>query len=471
MCVTIKIVLYKLIWRDIVNKAVNKDNKSFYGKFSSILSGKDKTFKRGIHPASSKLTRDMPLTEYPTPKTVYIALSQHIGAPAEAVVAPGDKVKAGTLIAKAKGFVSGNIYSSVSGTVKKFVMRPNAQGMAVNHVEIENDGLYESENLIPLGDDADKDAIIARIQEAGIVGMGGATFPTHVKLKPSKPVDTLIINAAECEPYITCDMRLMLDNGEDVVEGIMYLKKALGVDNVYIGIETNKPEAIAHMEELVKDKPIDVVRLKPKYPQGAEKQLIYAVTKRKVPAGGLPMDAGVVVDNLHTAYSVARAVKYGEPLYMRAMTVTGQGVEKKGNYWVRNGVPYSDIYDECKGNAPDNIFKVISGGPMMGFAQSNLDSCTTKGASSLIFVIDGEMKKEKISACINCARCANTCPMKVMPMFVERAIDNGDIKTAVRYGALNCIECGSCAFVCPAKRPLVQSCRLTKRLAKEKGVK
>ena len=432
----------------------------------------DKTFRRGIHPNSNKLTREMPLEEYPTPSTVYIPISQHIGAPAEILVNIGDRVLAGSLLASAKGFVSSNIYSSVSGTVKKFVDRPNALGMTVKHIEIENDGLYESQSLEPLSLDADKDVIVGRIKEAGIVGMGGATFPTHVKLMPSKPVDTLIINCAECEPYITCDDRLVLEHAEEVIDGVLCLKKALGVEHAYFGIETNKPRAIEILERVTAGKGIGVVRLKPKYPQGAEKQLIYAVTKRKVPAGGLPMDVGVVVSNTHTAYSVGRAVLHGEPLYRRAMTVSGNGVETRANYWVRNGVPYSDIYEHCKGNASeDDLFKVISGGPMMGFAVPSLDICTAKGTSSILFITNGEMKANNATSCINCARCANTCPMHVMPMFVERCIDNGDVVGAVKAGALNCIECGSCAYVCPAKRPLVQSCRLTKKLAREKGVK
>ena len=435
--------------------------------------GVDKTFRRGIHPNSNKVTREVALEEYPTPKTVYIPVSQHIGAPADILVNIGDRVLEGQLIAAAKGFVSSNIYSSVSGTVKKLVDRPNALGMTVKHIEIENDELYDkAEPLEPLTLEADKDAIVARIKEAGIVGMGGATFPTHVKLSPNKPVDTLIINCAECEPYITCDDRLVLEHGEEVIDGVLCLKKALGVDNVFFGIETNKPKAIEILEKLVEGKGIEIARLKPKYPQGAEKQLIYAITKRKVPAGGLPMDVGVCVSNTHTAYSVGRAVLHGEPLYRRAMTVSGDAIEKKGNFWARNGIPYSDFYEHLRGNVSEDVLlKVISGGPMMGFAVPSMDMVTAKGSSSILFIAQGEMKIEKATACINCARCANTCPMHVMPMFVERCIDSGDVKGAIRAGALNCIECGSCAFVCPAKRPLVQSCRLTKKLSKERGIK
>lgn len=431
-----------------------------------------KTFRRGIHPSSNKLTSDSSLTIFPTPRIVRIPISQHIGAPAEIKVNIGDAVLAGSLLAEAKGFVSANIYSSVSGTVKKFESIVNAQGNSVMHVVIENDGKYDAVNFEPLDKDASKEEIVARIRLAGIVGMGGAAFPTHVKLSPSKPVDTLIINGAECEPYITCDHRIMLERGEEFVEGVAILKTALGVERAFIGIETNKKDAIEYLSNIAKERGIEIVPLRPKYPQGAEKQLIYAVTKRKVPAGGLPMDVGVVVDNVHTAYSVFRAVRLGEPLYMRAMTVSGHGVENGGNFLVRNGVSYREIFEHTKGNKKEeDLIKVISGGPMMGFAVSSLDASTTKGTSSILFATKEDVKTEKITACINCARCVGACPMGVMPMYVERSVDIGDIKGAVKYGANNCIECGSCAYVCPAKRPLVTSCRLAKKLAREKGVK
>lgn len=431
-----------------------------------------KTFRRGIHPSSNKLTSASSISVFPTPSIVRIPISQHIGAPAELKVKIGDGVLAGTLLAEAKGFVSANIYSSVSGTVKKIESGVNAQGNSVTHVVIENDGKYEATSLEPLDESASKEEIVSRIRQAGIVGMGGATFPTHVKLSPSKPVDTLIINGAECEPYITCDHRIMLECGKELVEGVTILKKALGVNKAYIGIETNKKDAIEYLIPIAAEKGIEIVPLKPKYPQGAEKQLIYAVTKRKVPAGGLPMDVGVVVDNIHTAYSVYRAVRLGEPLYMRAMTVSGHGVENGGNFWVRNGVSYRDIFEHTKGNkSEEDLVKIISGGPMMGFAVSSMDASTAKGTSSILFATKDDVKIEKITACINCARCVNACPMGVMPMYVERSVDIGDIKGAVKYGANNCIECGSCAYVCPAKRPLVTSCRLAKKLAKEKGVK
>lgn len=427
------------------------------------------TFKRGVHPNSNKLTEDCLLEEMPTPKQVCIPLSQHIGAPAQPVVNIGDYVYQGTLIGKAGGFVSANVYSSVSGTVTGFATLPTPTGSSCNHVVIENDEKYQTVTLEKLTEPT-KEQIVQRISEAGIVGMGGATFPTHVKLSPKKPVDTLIINAAECEPYITCDYRILMEEVTDFIDGVLLLKKALGVENVYIGIEENKPKAIEKLNDCISED-IKVIPLKAKYPQGAEKQLIYAITKRKVPAGGLPMDIGAVVDNVHTAYSICRAVKYGEPLYRRAMTVSGKGINKRGNYWVRNGVSYEYIHNYTQGGEPYVPYvKVISGGPMMGFAQVNLNAVTSKGSSSLLFLTSDEINTQKPTACINCAGCAKVCPMNLMPMKIEASIQIGDIAGAKANGVLNCIECGSCAYNCPAKRPLVQAIRLSKKLIKERGL-
>lgn len=428
------------------------------------------TFKRGVHPDGSKITADKPLEDLPTPIAVCIPLSQHIGAPAEPIVKIGDYVKEGTLIGKASGFVSANVYSSVSGEVTGFMKLPTAPGGSCNHILIANDGKYDKVTL-PALDNPSSEDIVKRIQEAGIVGMGGATFPTHVKLSPKNHVDTLIINAAECEPYITCDYRLLLENTQDFLQGVLYLKQALKAEHAYIGIEKNKPDAIALLQ---KEAPSDitVIPLKVKYPQGAEKQLIYAITRRKVPCGGLPAAVGCVVDNVHTAYSICRAVKYGEPCYRRAMTVSGDGVQKKGNYWVRNGVSYQYIHDYVNGEgAPlhDSV-KIISGGPMMGFAQPSMRVCTSKGSSSLLFLTEKELKRSESTQCINCAGCAKVCPMHLMPMHIEACVLDGDWEGAKKWGVMNCIECGSCAFNCPAKRPLTQAIRLGKKTIKEKKI-
>ena len=302
--------------------------------------------------------------------------------------------------------------------------------------------------------------------------MGGATFPTHVKLSPKTHVDTLIINAAECEPYITCDYRLLLEKTDEFIAGVLLLKKALGAEHVFIGIEKNKPEAIKKLIADCADTDIAVAPCKVKYPQGAEKQLIYAVTRRKVPCGGLPADVGVVVSNVHTAYSVARAVYNGEPSYKRAMTVSGSGVQNPGNFWVRTGTSYQFIYDtlDKDESLPEKNVKIISGGPMMGFAQPSMRVCTTKGSSSLLFLTEQDVENKPRTQCINCAGCAKVCPMHLMPMKIEAAVLSGDWEDAKKYGVLNCIECGCCAYNCPAKRPLTQAIRLGKKTIKEKKI-
>ena len=428
-----------------------------------------RTFKHGTHPPAMKITQDCALEELSVPEILYIPLSQHIGAPAKAVVNVGDHVLQGQLLGEAASFVSANVYSSVSGEVTGIEKRPTAIGMEVDHIVIKNDYKYESVSLEPL-ENPTKEQIFARIKEAGIVGMGGATFPTHVKLSPKNPVDVFIINAAECEPYITCDYRLLLEKAQDIIDGIHYVMKVLDVKKAYIGVEANKPKAIEYLASVVPDD-IAVMKLKTKYPQGAEKQLIYSITKRIVPAGGLPADVGCVVSNTHTCYSIARAIA-GEPCFKRAMTVSGQGVEKKGNYWVLNGTPYSYIYEQCRGNVDEKMtHKIISGGPMMGFAQVNLNACTAKGSSSLLFLSNKEFEHHTPSQCINCGRCINHCPMNLKPRDIDDAVQEKDYKKALDLGVMNCIECGVCSYSCPAKRTLVQSMKLAKKSIKERGIK
>lgn len=422
-----------------------------------------KTFKSGVHLSYCKcLTENCPLSEMPAPERVFISLAQNIGAKAKPVVEAGQEVKAGTLIGEASGFVSANVYSSVSGKVAGIVQRHNALGQKVPHIEIENDMKYE-EVTLPKLENPDKEQILARIKEAGIVGMGGAAFPTHVKLTPKTPVDTLVINAAECEAYITCDHRVMLEHAEECIKGILYLKKACGASHAVVGIEDNKQNVF----EKLKHPEIEVVTLKTKYPQGAEKQLVYATTKRKVPAGALPGDVGCIVQNVHTAYATARAIDCGEPSYKRAMTVSGRGVKNPMNLWVRTGTPLKDVLEFAGGGVGD---KIISGGPMMGVALSDLNSTTTKGSSALLVLIKEEVCELPQTACINCAKCAGACPMFLMPMFIDRATTSGHLEAAKFRGAMNCIECGCCAFVCPAHIPLVQSIRLAKKLIKERGI-
>lgn len=429
-----------------------------------------KTFKRGVHPPESKYTAADALSEFETPNRVFISLAQSAGAPCEAVVKEGDKVKAGTLIGRAKGFVSANVYSSVSGEVKGFVKLPSANGSKAMHVEIENDLKYETESLPPLLEKTPA-ALLERVKQAGIVGMGGAGFPLHVKLMPKKRVDTLIINGAECEPYITCDYRLMLEKSDEIINGIKYVAQILGVAKTYIGIESNKKDAIKKLSEICPPE-IEVVALKSKYPQGAEKQLIYSVTKRVVPAGGLPMDAGCVVVNVHTAYCVARAIDNGEPCYMRAMTVSGDGVESGGNFWVRGGIPFSFIYEKTKGGIDEEkVKKVIVGGPMMGIAQSSLLPVTGKTCSSLLFLTAKKVNTLKPTQCINCGRCMRGCPMNLNPKAIEENTLADNTEKLKNLDVFSCIECGVCSFACPAKRPLLFAVRLAKKTLKERGIK
>lgn len=430
------------------------------------------TFKNGIHPDGNKhISRYIPTTFLETPKMVYISMSQHIGAPANPIVKVGDRVLVGTLIGEASGFMSANVYSSVAGTVIGIQRRVTPTGAYAQHITIENDFTYEKKLLddIPNLDRIDSNTIVERVKLAGIVGMGGATFPTHIKLRPSKPVDVLIINGAECEPYITCDYRLMIEKSSELIAGIKLIMMALGVGQAYIGIEKNKQEAIERLSKLVPAN-IKIVQLETKYPQGAEKQLIYAVTKRKVTAGGLPMDVGVVVDNVQTAYAINRAVYHNEPLYMRILTVSGLGVDKPGNLWVRTGVSYEDIYkaQSYDGQGAEHHHnKIISGGPMMGFAQPNLNATVGKGSSALLFLTNEEINVKPISTCINCCRCRKVCPNNLMPMMFERLVSNNDYEMAKRYNIMNCMECGSCTFACPAGRHIIQSIRLGKKILRE----
>lgn len=427
-----------------------------------------KTFRHGTHPAHNKFTENVPLKEFKAPHKLYVSLSQHIGAPASPVVAVGDYVKAGTLLGKAASFVSANVHSPVSGTVTAIVSIPTALGSEAPHIEIENDFKDEKE-FLPKLDNPSKEKVVERIKEAGIVGMGGATFPAHVKYSPNKPVDILLINAAECEPYITCDHRLMLEHPEEILRGVGFLMTALGVDRAVIGVEENKRDAAQALSEKC-PQGISVEILKTKYPQGAEKQLIYALTKRKVPSGGLPMDAGVVVSNVHTAFAVARAMD-GEPLYRRAMTVSGDGVEYAGNYWMPVGVTFQYIYDECRGSVAEEVTKkVINGGPMMGVAQPSLKPATVKGTSSLLFLSEKAINTAKATQCINCARCVAGCPMNLLPYRIEQLALAKDFADMGKLHVSSCIECGVCTFVCPAKRPLMQAIRLAKKTAKDRGI-
>ncbi|MCR4660558.1 MAG: electron transport complex subunit RsxC [Clostridia bacterium] len=420
---------------------------------------KGKYFSRGVKvPGNKTRTEDLQIETLEPKSKVYISLSQHIGKLATSIVEAGQEVKCGQLIAQADGFVSANIYSSVSGKVLGIEKKKLHSGIEGDFIVIENDFKYDEVFLDKLDNPEPKD-IIARIREAGIVGMGGAGFPTDVKLSPKDPVDTLVINGAECEPYLTCDYRLMVEKSEEVHKGIQYIAKALGIKNIYIGIELNKPQAI---EIFDKFDDLTVVMLKKQYPMGSEKHLIYCCTGRVVGTGKLPASAGCVVQNIATAYAIYDAIENGRPLYRRVMTVSGLGVDEPKNLLVRNGMPFSEIREYCKEN--DNAKMMISGGPMMGMALSDDEYYTAKTSSGLLLLTEKEFNVDNPSPCINCGRCADACPMHLLPMQIDFYTLSGAYEKAEKLGGvMDCISCGSCAYSCPAKRALVQSITLAKQ--------
>lgn len=424
-----------------------------------------RTFKKGIHfPDMKYLAKDKPIEPMPPSEHYFVALSQHIGAPAKPVVEVGATVAAGTLIARADGMISANVFSPVSGTVAGIETRKNKQGANAPFIHIKND-FKNREEFMPPADVSDARAVRERIGEAGIVGLGGAGFPTLVKLSPSKPVDILIINAAECELYLTCDYRVMLDRTEEFVKGVKILSSCLGVARTVIGIEENKMEAY---EKLRAFDGFELILLEKKYPQGGEKQLIYACCGRVVPAKALPMDVGVVVQNVATALAVYEAVEKGKPLYERVVTVSGKGVAEPKNLLVKTGTLFEEALDFCGGISEDTQ-KLIAGGPMMGTSLYDATGVFTKTDSGLLALTGEEANVSQPSNCISCGACARACPMNLMPMYIDFYALAGDFKTSEKYGTNHCIECGCCANVCPAKRPLVQSIRLAKAKLREKA--
>ncbi len=427
------------------------------------------TFKGGIHPPEYKeLTEHLPIERAVEPSTVVIPMQQHIGAPCEPIVKVGDRVLVGQKIGEAKGFVSSPVHSSVSGEVKAIDMMPAAGGGEVLSVTIISDGQNEVDPSVqPKGDIEKLSAkeIVDIIKEAGIVGMGGAAFPTHVKLSPppEKKIDTIILNGAECEPYLTADHRLMLETPENVIYGLRALMKSVGVEKGYIGIESNKPDAIETMTKAAAEYPnIEVVGLYTKYPQGAEKQLIYACTKKEVPSGGLPMDVGVVVNNVGTAAQVAIAIKTGMPLVERITTVTGKAVASPKNLLIKIGVPVKDVIEQC-GGLTQKPGKLIMGGPMMGLATHTDEVVITKGSSGVLLFDETEAKMPERGPCIRCGKCVDICPAFLQPLHISNFSNNNMMEAAEKYRALDCIECGSCSFICPAKIPLLQAIRVAKR--------
>ena len=429
-----------------------------------------KTFpKGGVHPPENKLTADKKIEILSLPKQVTIPVAQHIGAPAKIIVNKKDKVKVGQIIAESGGFVSANIHSSVSGTVLKIDNIADASGYKKPAVVINVEGDDWDEKIdrndkLKKDFNFEKNEILKKIQDAGIVGLGGATFPTHVKLLPPKGMkaEVLIINGVECEPYLTADHRLMLEKGKEILVGIQILMKALEVDKAVIGIENNKPDAVEYLTKLSKEyQGISVTALKVQYPQGGEKQLIKAVIGQEVPSGGLPIAVGAVVHNVGTVFAVYEAVQKNKPLFERVVTVTGKSVSEPKNLLVRTGTPINMLI-EAAGGLPDDTGKIISGGPMMGKALNSTEVTVTKGTSGILILPRKESKRREIKPCIRCAKCVNVCPMGLEPFLLMTLAEKAMTERSEKEDVLDCIECGSCSYTCPSDRPLLDYIRLGK---------
>lgn len=439
-----------------------------------------KTFKiGGVHPHDSKISSSCAIEVLPLPSVVYVSMAQHLGAPATPIVAVGDAVKTGQVIAEPSGFISAFVHSPVTGVVKSIAPRQDLAGNWMTHIEItvdENevwaDGIDTSKDLVTAIPE-DTKFIVDRIKANGVVGLGGATFPTHVKLcpPPGKTAECLILNGAECEPYLTSDNRIMLERSKEIVVGAALMKKVLGGCKTVIGIEENKPEAIAAMTKAVAElavqdnayQGISVVKLKKKYPQGGEKQLIAAVMKREVKSMGLPIDVGAVVQNVATALATYEAVQKNMPLITNTMTITGDclPMEKQHNYLFRIGMPLSYIA-QYAGGVPEEAAKIVSGGPMMGKAIANMDACTVKGSSSLLYLTSEQTTRKTATNCIRCGKCADACPMGLEPFLLNKLSKFGMMEELEQASIQDCIECGCCLYTCPANIPLLDNIRIAK---------
>ncbi len=442
------------------------------------LHPKLKTFRKGgVHPADQKISAHVPITMLPLPKTVTIPVTQHMGAPARIIVQRGDHVKTGQVIATHEGFVSSNIHASVSGRIGMIEEVMDSTGFKQMSVSIRvkgdewDDRIDRTESLadqVVMG----RQQIVERVLEAGIVGMGGAAFPSHVKLSvpEGKHVDCLIINGVECEPYVTADHRLMLEKPKEIIVGIRILMKALGVERAILGIEYNKQDAIQLFSGLLNsEKGIIVEALEVQYPQGGEKQLIQALLNREVPSGGLPVDIGVIVQNVGTTYAVYQAVQKNKPLIERVVTVTGKSVKQPSNFMVRIGTPVIDLIIAA-GGIPDDTGKIVSGGPMMGKAIAEVDVPVAKGTSGILLIPKAEASRAEVYSCLHCGKCIEACPMGLEPYHLLILSKKGNLGKAKEEHISDCIECGSCAFVCPSNRPIVDYIRLGKTELKKKKV-
>ncbi len=434
-----------------------------------------KTFKKGgVHPEENKLSAHQPIQDFPMPKQIIVPLGQCLGAPADCIVAKGDRVLTGQLIGTAKGFVSANVHSPATGTVAKVdvVMDHTGYYKPAVFINVEEkdewaEGIIETDELLT-DIKLDSKQIIDKVKECGIVGMGGATFPTHVKLMipEGKKAEYIIINAAECEPYLTCDYRLLLEKTQEFLVGVKILMKAVNTDKGIIGIETNKQEAIELLDKTINAhrdlyNGIEVQPLKTKYPQGGEKQLIKAVTGREVPSGKLPIETGCVVVNVASTYAIYEAVQKNKPLIERVVTVTGKSVKNPCNLRVRFGTP-ANLLIEAAGGLPDNITDVINGGPMMGKSVSVTDFPVMKGTSGILLMTLDEAQDRRVTNCIRCGRCAMACPMGLQPFLLHKLAKQNDFDETEKNHVMDCIECGSCEFTCPANIPLLDYIRYGK---------
>ena len=440
------------------------------GKKMSIL-----TFKGGVHPYDGKeLSKVVAVRKILPEGELVFPVSQHIGAPAKPVVEVGERVLKGQLIAGADGFVSANIHSSVSGTVKKIEKRLVPNGSKVLSIIIENDNLYEEYNYGPNNEPWSKDTIRKAVKDCGVVGLGGACFPTHVKLTPKddKSIDYVIVNAAECEPYITSDYRRLVEQPSEVIEGLKIVLKLFENAKGVIAVENNKPDVIENLKKLTeKEDKISVAELKTKYPQGSERHIIYAVTKRKINSSMLPADAGCIVDNVDTIYNIYRAVKFNKPLTERIVTVSGDGINSPCNLEVPFGTSHAQLVKEA-GGMDENVEKIISGGPMMGQAMFSLEVPVIKGSSALLAFKQDEISRATMTNCLNCGKCAMVCPEGLICAKLAHAADANDMEAFVKMHGMECIECGTCNYNCPANRNIKQSVRTMKRkvqAARRKG--
>jgi len=429
-----------------------------------------KTFsKGGVHPPENKLSANKPIQELGLPTHVTIPLGMHLGVPAKAIVQKGDTVKVGQLIAEKNGFVSANIHSPYSGKVAKIDKALDASGYTRDAIFIDVEGdewmdTIDRSDALKITCELSPEEILQRISEAGIVGLGGATFPSHVKLAVprGKTAEYLIINGVECEPYLTADHVLMMEKAEELLVGIHILQKGLQVEKAIIGIENNKPDAIAKLSELAKKYTgIRVQALKVQYPQGGEKQLINAVIGREVPSGALPIEVGAVVFNVGTAYAVYEAVQKNKPLFERIVTVTGKSVKETANFKVRIGTPVSQLIEKA-GGLPDDTGKVINGGPMMGKALASTEVPIVKGSSGILIMKQTEAQRKPVEPCIRCAKCVSVCPMGLEPYLLMSMGQKGLHERLERDKVMDCIECGSCSYICPSSRPLLDYIRLGK---------